>query len=197
MQLSPPDPQLFSHIRILISLVVGLGLTRLLSGVSRIIQHPAGKPVYWVHLGWVLFVFVSLVQFWWWEFRLGHLVQHWHFIYYLYIIVYVTLYFLACTLLFPDNLDEYSGYRDYFMSRRKWFFGFLAAIFVVDMGDTLIKGHAYFDSLGVEYPLRNITYVGVCLVAMKTQNARFHAAFIVAALVYQFSWILRIYETIA
>ena len=190
------DPQLFLHIRVLISLIVGLGLTRLLIGVARIIQHPGKTPMYWVHLGWVLWMFLALVHFWWWEFRLVHLHQ-WKFIYYIFIIFYVTLYFLLSTLLFPDNMDEYASYRDYFVSRRKWFFGLLATTFVLDIGDTLLKGREYFDSFGIEYPLRNATHVILCLVAMKTGNLRFQAIFMVLALVYQLSWILRLFETIS
>lgn len=190
------DPQLFLHIRVLISLIVGLGLTRLLSGVARIIQHPGKTPMYWVHLGWVLWMFLALVHFWWWEFRLVHLHQ-WKFIYYIFIIFYVTLYFLLSTLLFPDNMDEYASYRDYFVSRRKWFFGLLATTFVLDIGDTLLKGREYFDSFGIEYPLRNAAHFILCLVAMKTGNLRFQAVFMVLALVYELSWILRLFETIS
>lgn len=194
MQAMPSNAELFSHIRVLISLVVGLGLTRLLTGIARIVQHPRAKPVYGVHLVWVLFVFVSLVQFWWWEFRLASLVA-WNFEYYLYIILYITLYFLACTLLFPDNMDDYSDYRDYFLSRRAWFFGLLAAIFVLDFGDTLIKGQAYFASLGWEYFARNAVFIALCLLAMRSRSERFHTAFAWLAIAYELTWVVRHYQT--
>lgn len=194
MQSAPLDPQLFGHVRVLISLVAGMGLTRLLVGVARIIQHPAGKKVYWVHLGWVLWMFLGLINFWWWEFRLSQL-HDWKFVYYVFLIVYATTYFLLCALLFPDPMEEYAGYRDYFMSRRSWIFGVLALLFVLDIGDTLIKGTGYFATLGIEYPLRAAIHVALCLVAMRSANPRFHAAFVVLALAYQASWILRQYET--
>ena len=135
-------------------------------------------------------MFLALVHFWW-EFRLLHLHQ-WKFIYYIFIIFYVTPY----TLLFPDNMDEYASYRDYFVSRRKWFFGLLATTSVLDIGDTLLKGREYFESFGIEYPLRNAAHFMLCLVAMKSGNLRFQAVFMASALVYQLSWILRLFETI-
>lgn len=196
MQVASSNPELFSHIRVLISLIVGLGLTRLLAGIARIIQHPRAKPVYGVHLLWVLFVFVTLVQFWWWEFRLVSLVE-WNFEYYLFIILYIALYFLACTLLFPDNMDDYSDYREYFLSRRAWFFGLLATIFVLDFGDTLIKGQAYLASLGLEYFARNAAFFALCLVAMRSRNTRYHAAFAWLAIAYDLSWVARHYQTMA
>ncbi|PNS07711.1 hypothetical protein [Solilutibacter silvestris] len=194
MQSPQVDPQLFNHIRVLISLVAGMGLTRLLTGVARIIQHPGKKKVYWVHLGWALWMFLALINFWWWEFRLAQL-HDWKFVYYVFLIVYATVYFLLCALLFPDNLDEYAGYRDYFMSRRAWIFGALATLFVLDLGDTLIKGAGYFAAYGIEYPLRAAIHVALCLMAMRSANPRFQAASVILALAYQASWILRHFET--
>ncbi|MGF1611971.1 MAG: hypothetical protein ACFCUQ_21410 [Kiloniellales bacterium] len=51
--------------------------------------------------------------------------------------------------------------------------------------DTIIKGAAYFESLGVEYPIRVAAYIALCLIAMATASQRFHAAFVAVSLVYQ------------
>lgn len=190
----PHAEELFGHVRVLISLVAGLGLTRLLTGVARIIQHPDGKKIYWVHLGWVLWMFLGLINFWWWEFRLSQL-HDWKFVYYVFLIVYATTYFLLCVLFFPDDMGEYAGYRDYFLSRRAWIFGVMAALFVLDIGDTLLKGAGYFATLGIEYPLRAAIHIALCVVAMRSTNGRFQALFVIGALAYQVSWILRQYET--
>jgi hypothetical protein len=96
---------------------------------------------------------------------------------------------LLCTLLFPDDMKDYRGSADYFMSRRKWFFGLLALSFLIDIVDTALKGAAHFAELGIEYPLRIAAYVALCLIAMMTTRRAFHAAFISAALVYQLIWI--------
>ena len=66
--------------------------------------------------------------------------------------------FLLCTLLFPDDLAEYAGWRDYFQSRRSWFFGIMAVLYVIDFVDTLIKGRRYYHHFGIEYPIRNLAY---------------------------------------
>ena len=43
---------LFSHLRVLFSILLGLGISRLLGGVARIVQHPKQYRVYWIHLAW-------------------------------------------------------------------------------------------------------------------------------------------------
>ncbi len=110
---------------------------------------------------------------------------------YIVVISYACLCFRACTLLLPDRMDEYSGYREYLMSRRRWFFGLLAIIFLVDVVDAYLKGVEHLQSFGVEYPVRTVVFVGVCIAAMVTTNQRFHALFAIAALIYQLSWIFR------
>jgi hypothetical protein len=48
----------YLHIRVLFSMILGLGMPRLLGGVARIVQHPREYLVYWVHLVWALFLFL-------------------------------------------------------------------------------------------------------------------------------------------
>jgi len=62
---------LYSHVRVLFSIVLGLGVAQLLGGVARIVQHPKHYRIYWVHFIWFVFLFLYLVHFWWWEFRLS------------------------------------------------------------------------------------------------------------------------------
>lgn len=186
---------LFTHVRILLGMVVGLGLTHLIRHFARIIDRPVRERAYWVHLVWAVSMFVYLLHFWWWEFRLAGTV-HWTFMLYLYVALYALLLYLLCAIIFPDSLEGYSGYEDYFYSRRKWFFGLLALAYVADLGDTYIKGRQYYDSFGPELELRSLVYVALCLVAIATKNRRFHACFAVASIFYQLSWIVRQFETL-
>jgi hypothetical protein len=93
-------------------------------------------------------------------------------------------------------VKEYGGYEEYFVSRRRWFFGLLAATYAVDLLDTVLKGQAYFQSLGLEYPLRNAVYIILCIAAAVTANRRFHAIFVVLGLIYQLTWIFRLYDVL-
>src|SRR5262245_25556159 len=185
----------FPHIRIVMGMVVGLGVTRLLSGLARIIQHPAQYRLYPVHLGWTASVLLMLVHFWWWEFGLFGVVE-WTFGIYLFIIGYAVLLFLLAALLYPDSMLDYSSYQDFFFSRRQWFFGVMALTYAFDLVDTLIKGEAHFARFGIEYLVRTPIFIALCIVAALTQNRPFHTAFVAATLVYQVSWILRLFDTI-
>ena len=58
----------FFHVRILIGVFLGLGLTRILSGIARWVQHPGKQRLYPVHLVWVAIILLSAIHFWWFEF---------------------------------------------------------------------------------------------------------------------------------
>lgn len=185
--------EVFTHIRIVMGMVVSLGLARLLNGLAGIVQHPQSVRIYAVHLGWVAFMFIFLVHFWWWEHRL-HALPVLDFAAFLFLIVFCALFFFLCALLFPTSMQDYDGYEHYFLSRRKWFFGFLAGLLITDLVDTALKGRDYFLSLGIEYPIRTALYIVLGLIAAATANRRYHAAFVIFALVYQSYWVFHIYD---
>jgi hypothetical protein len=185
----------YQHVMVVMSIIVSISLTHLLSGVARLVQHPGSKSVYWVHLVWVLFVFLYLIHFWWWEIRLEKILI-WTFPLYLFVVFYAFLLYLLCALLFPEDLKEYDGYKEYFYSRRKWFFGLLAVTRVTDLFDTIIKGRKYLEMLGFEYEAHLVVYIAASLIAIKTRNRHFHAAFAIVALLYEVSYILREFFTI-
>lgn len=187
------QPEIFAHLRVVMGIVLGLGLARLLNGTSRFVQHPGRQAVYLVHLGWVAWTVLLLVHFWWWEFSLAATAQ-WTFGFYFFVISYVVVLFSLCTLLYPDDLDGYTGYRDYFLSRRRWFFGLLGATFVFDVVDTVLKGADHYASFHGEYLVRLPVYLALCGVAMVTTNRWFHGGFVIVSLAYEVSWILRFFD---
>ncbi len=190
-----PVPELFPHVRIVMGMVVGLGITRLLLGLAGLVQHPHRAKLSAIHLLWVASMLLELVHFWWWEFALFQL-EDWTFGVFFFLIVYTIVLFLQAALLFPDNLSEYDGYEDFFLKRRKWFFGLFAVNFAFDMIDTMIKGQAHWDKFGAEFYIQVPIGITMCLIAMWTTNRRFHLAFISIYLIYQVSWIFRLFNTV-
>jgi hypothetical protein len=194
MTLQPVNSDVYLHVRVVISIIVGLCITTLLSGFARFVQHPRREHVSLLHLGWAASLLLWIIHFWWWEFRLS-LVPQWTFEKYLFIIVYAVLYYFLCTLLFPADLRDYAGYEQYFLSRRKWFFGFLAATFIADVIDTSLKGSAYVQPFGIEYPIRIVVNLAICFIAMFVANRRVQYTLLVISLLYHVASIVLLYST--
>lgn len=186
---------LFLHVRVVIGTVLGLSITRLLAGLARLVQHPGREKVYLLHLGWVAAILLFVVNFWWWEFGLTR-VETVTFGLVIFVIFYASLFYLLCVLLFPDDVKDYADFEDYFFSRRKWFFGILALIYLVDVVDTLIKGETYLRGFGAEYLIATAIRVILCGIAMATPNRVFHTGFMLATIAYEIVWIFRHYQTL-
>lgn len=186
---------MYLHVRVLFSIILGLGISRLLTGVARIVQHPKQYRVYWVLLLWAGFVFLYLINFWWWEYRLAT-IQRWTFPLYFFIAIYAVLLFLLCVLLFPDEMADYDGFKAYCYSRRQWIFGVMTVVFVADIADTLIKGGGYLRALGPPYYVRAVLSILLCAAAIKIKDQRFHAAFAIFATAFEIALVFRSYMTI-
>ncbi|HVW59326.1 MAG TPA: hypothetical protein VHC48_04800, partial [Puia sp.] len=107
----------FGHLRMVVGFILSISIARLLLGGVKLIQHPGRTRPYWIHLLWALYIFFVLIHFWWWEYSLKSIKQ-WSFQEYFFVVLYITMYFSLCALLFPDDLNDYKGsFEDYFYSR--------------------------------------------------------------------------------
>jgi len=184
---------LYAHVRIIVGVVISLGLTHLLRSFANIIQHPRKERLYGVHMTWAFFMLIYVLHYWWWEFQLREL-RDWNFAIYLFTIAYAVLIYMTCSMMFPDSMDGYSGYEDYFFSRKAWFFGLLVALFALDLIDTLLKGRQYYLHLGSAYAARAIVFIVACGIAIRTNDRRYHRVFSLAAIAYQLVYIFTLYS---
>ena len=191
-----PDPalvhDLFFHVRIVIGVVLGLAIARLLQGLATLIEHPGRIRLWWVHLGWAAWAMLFVTGFWWAEFELSR-VADWTVIKFLFLLLYSSLYFLVCTILFPVGPPDEAGFQHYFISRRYWFFGFIAGIALLDIGDTLLKGAAHLAALGAGYVIYIAGLIAIAAAGVICRSARGHAVILMLALLLQIAWLIHGY----
>jgi hypothetical protein len=133
----------FEYIMVLLSIVLGLGITHMMFGVGTLVYRLSGHGptvrLDWIHLTWVGFIFVWLVGFWWWEYS-WRTVEDWGLVLYLFLVLYAVGLFLLCVILFPHRTDEVADFRSYFMKVRGWFFGLLIILTGIDVTEAVLKG---------------------------------------------------------
>ncbi|MDB5534344.1 MAG: hypothetical protein JWO28_2659 [Hyphomicrobiales bacterium] len=186
--------ELFTHVRIVLGMVIGLGITRLLTGVAGFIQHPDRNRLSLLHMLWVVSTLIELVLFWWWQFGLSR-IGYWNFSVFLFVISYAVVLYLLAALLFPDNIAEYGGYEDFFLKRRRWFFSLLGATFVLDVIDTLIKGMDHFNALSMDYLVQVPIGLALCVIGWNSTKRNVQIALALVHLAYQAYWIVRVFYT--
>ncbi len=55
----------FEYVTVLISIILGLGITQILTGIADLFQKSDRVKFYWPHILWVLFVLILHIQEWW------------------------------------------------------------------------------------------------------------------------------------
>src|SRR5262245_20966678 len=135
----------FEFVTVLISIILGLGITQIMSGVADIIHQWKSVRLYWPHLLWVALVFVLHVQEWWLIYELKT-VTTWRLPMFLFQVLYPICLFILARILFPMSTDEHAtdmkGF--YLESYRK--------LFMMVMILSLLSGveNIFIHNLGVE-----------------------------------------------
>lgn len=108
---------IFEFLMVLVSLIVGLGVAELLTGVAGIIRDRDTVKTYWVHSLFIVIVFLALLQQWWeiWGVRDLPL---WTFPGLLMMLGAPVGLFLIANLLFPDPIKG-ADFRDFYYQRMK------------------------------------------------------------------------------
>jgi hypothetical protein len=134
----------FQHVMVLTSIIIGLGITNVLLGVSGAIERytEGDRPLQlsWASAFWLAQVFLWMILFWWWEFRLVDILKHWTLWNYLLIICYAVVLFLLVALLIPNDWDKVDNLNAYFLSKRRWFYSVFLLGLVIDVMDSYMKG---------------------------------------------------------
>ena len=173
---------MFDYLGILISIILGLALTHLLFGCSRLIQLRHGVKIYWVQLGWTLNVLIYVLALWWGMFWWKHLTV-WTFQVFLFLAAYSIVVFMMASLLFPVDFAEGADLEINFHQNRRWFFGLLLLALLLDIPETVAKGASALRDVPREYVAFLGVMIPITLVALITSNRRAHVGLCLAAMV--------------
>ena len=172
----PMDP--FSYLSVLISIILALGMTRVLAGVGEMLQARSRRRLYWVQAVWVANLFLYLVVAWWIFYRWRNH-QPWTFFLFIFVLISPTILYLASILLFPPESapDEFVDYKTHYYSNHRAFFVLFALYSPVDFVDTLLKGIPHLFALGPLYFISSILFFAGLVIAAITRNERYHQCY--------------------
>lgn len=136
----------FNYLLVIIGIVLGLGITHILSGLVDYLQHR--DRVVWskCQLVWMVVLFLMQVQYWYVMFGVGQVGAD--FSRYLAALVFPTCLYLASGVLVPkvpaEGRGEALDLRLKYEVNRRWFFGFcFAGMLSLVFYDHLVMGRPW------------------------------------------------------
>ena len=159
----------FEYLAVLISIVLGFGITELLAGVQRLVHHRDEVVLHWLPLTWSGIVFVALVQWWWAAFGFRDRME-WNFFSFLLILLVPVLYYLAAALVLPLGARaERFDLRAHYFAVHRLFFGTVATATMLEA----LRAAVVRDA---QATLLNLVATALLAALAIVRNPRAHAA---------------------
>ncbi|QGP79823.1 hypothetical protein [Sphingobium sp. CAP-1] len=168
---------MFDYLGVLISVVLGLALTQLLTGVGRLVELRGSVRIYWVQLLWVFNIIFYVLAIWWGMFWWRGLHQ-WTFEAFLFLVAFSALLYLLASSLFPTELKVGTDMAAHFDRNRRWFFGLLLACDLIDIPETLMKDAAHLRDVPAQYAAFMAASVALDLAGIALEQRRAQAAIV-------------------
>ena len=159
----------FSYLSVFISLILGLGVSHLLTGVAALIRSRRELKLWWPTPLWMATTFLIQVQTWWAMFTLRS-IEHWSFAAFLVVLLQPVSIFMMAALIVPravggriiDLRDEY--FRDF-----RWFFSALLLALAASLAKNLVLTGRLPEPLNLS---AHLLFIAIALLALVSTSAR-------------------------
>jgi len=131
----------FEFLSVLISIVIGFGLTHLLGGLGHAYHFRRDSKMDAVHVAWTIVAFFVFVLNWW-VILLWRGIDNWTFSMFFTIILWTTTMYVMALALYPPRLSKDVDYRVLFEANRTWFLATFTIFCLLDLVVTFVREQA-------------------------------------------------------
>jgi hypothetical protein len=171
----------FEFISILMSIIIGLGVTNLLAGTGRAFYRRRQNPMDEVHVVFTAATLLVLVLNWWVAFKWNSEVA-WSFDKFLALIVWTIALYMLTIFLYPPDLSQEEEHRSRFQQNRAGYYSTFIAFCLLDIAQTAIRGDLFHPIWYVPFVGQYAVLAGGGLVAGRRGYDRFFAWYLLITL---------------
>jgi hypothetical protein len=181
----------FEYLSVLVSIIVGLGLSHLLTGAARLIQLRRRVRPYAATYLWMLILLLLQIQIWWAAYESRNDARWTFFGFAAFLLLPISAALLSY-LLVPDLEGEHTelDLRASFMENRAWFHGLLGCAAAISLSrDLLEDGRAALDA---DAAFR-VVFLGLSLVAARARSDAYQTLNALAVLVIFTAYVIALF----
>ncbi|WP_143520077.1 hypothetical protein [Reichenbachiella sp. 5M10] len=174
----------FEYVVVMITLILGLGMTQLLNGVADMVAHYDKIKFSYAHSLLISVVFLVTLQDWWYSYQYSKQIEEWTLPIVLSLLSFPILLFVETRLLFPTgSRSQETDMEVYFQENWKWIYSIFVMTILISIAQNI-----YFSGYTIQEQIPLMIYAGVYLMFIfgDFRNKLLHEVFMVAQL---FLWI--------
>lgn len=163
----------FSHLSVLLSIILGLAITQVLQGLGRLIQARHRVRFYWPPVLWAVILLAVYVQSWWAMFGLrDH--RDWTFLPFSVVVLQTIVLYLLAALVLPDFTPEGPiDLKANYYGHARWFYATAVLVGVVSLGKDLAVSGRLPDRSNIAF---HLVFMAASVVAAMTTREWVHKA---------------------
>ena len=162
----------FEYIVVLISIIIGLGITTLLTGLANIIKNFRKVKVYTPYMIWIVLAFILHVYEWWETYSLIH-IKNWNLPTFLYIVLYPISLFILANLLNPTLKKGNYNLREIYFRQHSGFFSCMIILALLAILQNMtIGGYSWVS----QFPQMILVIIVSSFLIFKIRNTHLHLA---------------------
>ena len=159
------------------SIVVGLGIARILSGFSSLIETRSEVRPDWITILWAVNVLGYHLLFWWIVVNNWRFLSEWSFSQFGALFLYGVFVFFCASLILPRQVTIGMDLKERFESIRRPFFILWVFVLCSELLDSLLKGTEYVrNELGAPYIALWTVSISLSAGGIVISNRRYHFA---------------------
>lgn len=167
------DP--FEYVVVLTSLIIGLGIAQILTGIADVLSNIKNTKIYLPHILFTIVIFLLLIQEWWINYQYATEIDGWTLKTVLAILAYPILLFVMARMIFPTGIrGNETDFRVYYYDQWRYLFTIGVAKVAVSIIQNMIISDAEILSL---WPQMLYAFAYAAFAIFNIRNPKAHHAF--------------------
>jgi hypothetical protein len=167
----------FTYLSVLLSIIIGLGMTQILTALGRLIRTRSNVVRYWPPLLWSGILLIIYVQVWWSMFGLRSYTS-WTFLAFLVVLLQTIMLYMVAAVVLPDESEGGTvDLKEHYRRQAVWFFGFFAATLLVSVMKDVVLSRRLPAPVNLAF---HCLFLVICAIGIVTRREIYHKAIALA-----------------
>jgi len=179
----------FEFVSVILAIVIGLGVTRILSGLASVLENRSTLRSDWIVLTWAVGVLLWQVLFWLGTVNSARARPVFTVANFGMLLLAAVALFFAATLVLPGQIGPGTDLRRHYGAVRKPFFLVILLLPILEICDSAVNRFQHPLSREPEYFITQGAIIIGCSVSLAKDDRRVHGAFAVICVLWLFAWL--------